>query len=71
MAYIIEVADREGVFLVMAQPGRQVGVINGSTDEWYWQIFSQDVVFERDLEKAKAMALIEAERLESGPNDAV
>jgi hypothetical protein len=66
MAYIVEVPDREGVLLVMAQSGRQMGVINGSADEWYWQIFGQDVVFERDLESAKENALIEAGRNEWG-----
>lgn len=65
MAYIIHVADREGVFLIMKQSGRQVGVINGSADEWYWQIFGLDVVHETDLSRAKAAALSEAERLES------
>jgi hypothetical protein len=43
-----------------------MGVINGSADEWYWQIFGQDVVFERDLESAKENALIEAGRNEWG-----
>jgi hypothetical protein len=64
MATIVEVSGREGVFLVLASSGRQIGVINGSADEWYWQIFGQDVVFERDLEHAKANALIEAGRIE-------
>jgi hypothetical protein len=64
MTYIVEIIGEAGVYLVMSQSGQQIGVINGSDDEWYWQIFGFDVVHETALSRAKAAALSEAKRLE-------
>lgn len=66
MAHVIEVNDRPGVYLVMSQADQQLGVINGSDGEWYWQIFGFDVVYETTLSRAKTAALIEARSLEDG-----
>jgi hypothetical protein len=57
MAYVVEVDGRAGVHLVMSRADQQVGVINGSFDEWYWQLFGQDVVYEASLSQAKTAAL--------------
>ncbi len=67
MAYVAEVIGRPGVYLVMSDSCEQLGVINGSDDEWYWQIFGLGVIHETSLSRAKAAALIEAKRLEQGP----
>ena len=72
MAYVVEVDGRAGVHLVMSQADQQVGVINGSYDEWYWEIFGFDVVYVASLLQAKTAALTEAKFLEdhvpSNPN---
>ena len=64
MAYVVEIIGRPGVYLVMSNTDQQFGVINGSDDEWYWQIFGFDVVHETSLARAKAAALNEAKILE-------
>ncbi len=64
MAYVVEIVGRPGVYLVMSNTDQQIGVINGSDDEWYWQIFGSDVVYETSLARAKAAALREAKILE-------
>ena len=63
MAYVVEVGGRVGVHLVMSHANTQVGVINGSDNEWYWQIFGFDVVYEASLLQAQTAALREAESL--------
>jgi len=60
MAYVVEIVDEPSVYLVISNTDRQIGVINGSDDEWYWQIFGFDVVHETYLARAKAAALREA-----------
>ena len=67
MAFVVEVNGRAGVHLVMSRADQQVGVINGSDDEWYWQIFGFDVVYETSLSLAKTAALREAKSLEDYP----
>lgn len=67
MAFVVEVSGRVGVHLVMSRADQQVGVINGSDDEWYWQIFGFDAVYETSLSLAKTVALREAKSLEDHP----
>ncbi|MGO9427891.1 hypothetical protein [Rhodoblastus sp.] len=64
MAYIIEIVGETDVYLVMSNTDQQIGIINGSDDDWYWQTFGYDVVHETSLARAKAAALREAKILE-------
>jgi hypothetical protein len=66
MAYLVELPERPGVYLVLSQSGDRLGVINGSDGEWYWQINGLDVVYESTLTLATGAALAEANRLENG-----
>jgi hypothetical protein len=56
MAYVVEANGQAGVYLVMSRADQQIGVINGSDNEWYWEIFGIDVVHETALTLAKAAA---------------
>jgi hypothetical protein len=64
MAKIIEVDGAAGVYRVVSESGQEMGVINGSGDEWYWQILGLDVVCERSYSEAETAILSEAAWLE-------
>lgn len=64
MAYIAEVIDHPGLYLIMSSGGEQIGWIEGMNEDWRWQINIETPVRETALARAKEAALKAARMVE-------